>query len=339
MRRITLIAAAMIVALAGAGARADEPVPINIAWITVPIGLAPIFDAKKDVTKHYGKSYTLNAIHFAGSTPQITALASGDLDIAELSYSSFAIAIQNAHLDDLRMVADSLQDGIKPDSYSGPFVVMKDGPIKTIEDLKGKSISVNVIGAGIDIGMRAMLRRHGLEASRDYNVIEANFENQEQFLTSGKVAMTTTVSDMVNDPDFVKLTRPLFALRDAMGGPTQILMRAARAGDIAKKRAAFVDFFEDEIREWHWYLDPPNRAAALKIVSDFNKKPVALYQSYIWTLDKDLYRDPDDRPNVAALQANVKTQKEAGFLNIDIDAAAHSDLSLVEEAAKRVNGK
>jgi sulfonate transport system substrate-binding protein len=338
MRRLMLIVAAALVAVACVSARADEPVNLKIGWITVPIALAPIFEAKKDVTKHYGKTYTLEALHFAGSTPQITALASGDLDIAELSYSSFALAIQNAHLDDLRVIADSLQDGIKPGSYTGPFVVAKDGPIKTIEDLKGKSVSVNVIGAGIDIGMRAMLRRHGLEAQRDYNVVEANFTNQEQLLTSGKVAMTTTVSEMVNDPDFVKVTRSLFTLSDAMGGPTQILLRAGRASDIAKKHAAFVDFFEDEIREWHWYLDPKNRAVALQIVADFNKKPASFYDAYIWKADKDLYHDPDNKPNVAALQANVKTQKEAGFLNTDIDIAAHSDLAVVEEAAKRVNG-
>jgi sulfonate transport system substrate-binding protein len=336
MRRIMLTAAAMLVALSTA-TRAEEPVKLTIGWITVPISLAPIFEAKKDVTKHYGQSYTLQPIHFAGSTPQITALASGDLDIAELSYSSLAIAIQNAHLADLRMIADSLQDGVKPGSYTGPFVVLKDGPVKKIEDLKGKSVSVNVIGAGIDIAMRAMLRKHGLEAQRDYNVVEANFVNQEQLLTEGKVAMTTTVSEMVNDPEFVKATRSLFTLRDAMGGPTQILMRAAREGDIAKKRAAFVDFFEDEIREWRWYLDPKNRAEALKIVADFNKKPASFYDAYIWKADKDLYHDPDDKPNVEALGRNIKAQKEAGFLNIDIDAAKISDLSIVEEAAKRVH--
>ena len=338
MRRVMLIAAAMVFALTVA-ARADEPTPLKIGWITVPISLVPIFEAKKDVTRHYGKSYTLQAIHFAGSTPQITALATGDLDIAELSFSSLALAIQNAHMADLRMIADSLQDGVKPGSYTGPFVVKKDGPIKKIEDLKGKSVSVNVIGAGIDIGMRSMLRKHGLEAQRDYNVVEANFTNQEQLLIDGKVAMTTTVSEMVNNPDFVAVTRSLFTLRDAMGGSTQILMRAAREGTIAKKRAAFVDFFEDEIRQWHWYRDPKNRAEALKIVSDFNKKPASFYDGYIWKADKDLYHDPDDKPNVEALGRNIKAQKEAGFLNIDIDAAKVSDLSIVDEAAKRVHGK
>jgi sulfonate transport system substrate-binding protein len=326
-----LFAIALI--LTPAGARADEPVKLRIGWITVPIALAPIMATKQDVTRHFGKSYTLEPIHFAGSTPQITALASGDLDIAELSYSSFALAIQNAHLDDLRMIADSLQDGVN--AYSGPFVVRKDGPVKTIEDLKGKTVAVNVIGAGIDIGMRAMLRRHGLEAGRDYNVIEANFTNQVQLLSDGKVQMTTTVSEAVNDAELQKIARPLFDLKEAMGGPTQILMRAARAGTIAAKRAAFVDFFEDEIREWHWYLDPKNRAAALQIIADFNKKPAAFYDTYIWTNDKDLYHDPDDRPNVEALQRNVRTQKEAGFLTIDVDAKAHADLSIVDEAARR----
>ena len=333
--RQSILAAAAAVFVTG-GAQAAEPVKLKIGWITVPIALAPIMDAKKEVTRHLGKSYTLEPIHFAGSTPQITALASGDLDIAELAFASFAVAIQNAHMDDLRLIADSLQDGVN--AYSGPFVVRKDGPVKTIEDLKGKTVAVNVIGAGIDIGMRALLRRHGLEANRDYSVIEANFVNQVQLLSEGKVQMTTTVSESVNDPELQRIARPLFYLKDAMGGPTQILMRAARAGTIAQKRAAIVDFFEDEIREWHWYLDPKNRAAALKIVSEFNKKPAASYDAYIWTNDKDLYHDPDDRPNVEALQRNMKTQKEAGFLNIDIDAKAHSDLSIVEEAAKRAKG-
>ena len=319
--------------LSSVAARAADLPQLRVGWITVPIALAPIMEQKKDVTRHLDKSYTLEPLHFAGSTPMITALASGDLDIAELSYSSFGLAIQNAHMTDLRMIADSLQDGVK--GYSGPFAVRKDGPVKTIEDMKGKTAAVNVIGAGIDIGMRAMLRRHGLEAGRDYNVIEANFSNQEVLIAEGKVDMTTTVSEMVNDAEFQKITRPLFYLRDAMGGPTQILMRAARESDIAKKRGAFVDFFEDEIREWHWYLDPKNRPAALQIVAEFNKKPAAFYDSYIWTPDKDLYHHPDDRPNVEALQRNLNTQKEAGFLKIDVDAKTMTDLSIVNEAARR----
>jgi NitT/TauT family transport system substrate-binding protein len=41
-------------------------------------------------------------------------------------------------------------------------------------------------------------------------------------------------------------------------------------------------------------------------------------------------------PNLDALQANIKLQKELGFIKSDIDVKKYSDLSLVEEAAKRV---
>jgi len=43
----------------------------------------------------------------------------------------------------------------------------------------------------------------------------------------------------------------------------------------------------------------------------------------------------DLRPKLAALQRNLSLQKEVGLLKIAVDVAAQSDLSLVDEAAKR----
>src|ERR1700749_1163893 len=63
-------------------AQADEPLNIRIAWV-VPVGnWASIIYEKKDLMTHYGKTYTVTPTHFAGTPPMITALASGDLDIA-----------------------------------------------------------------------------------------------------------------------------------------------------------------------------------------------------------------------------------------------------------------
>jgi ABC-type nitrate/sulfonate/bicarbonate transport system substrate-binding protein len=333
MRLKACLAAAFAVTLGAAAAHA-APVKLRIAWITVPASIAPILSMTPDLAPHLGKTYTVDAIHFNGSTPQITALADGQLDIAALSYSSFALAIQNAHMSDLRVIADSLQDGVS--QYSAPYDVRKDGPIKSIADLKGKTIAVNVIGAGLDIGLRALLRRQGLEASRDYSIIEANFFNQVNLLEENKAQLITTIPATDNNPKLEKIARPLFRLKEAMGGPTQILMRAARESTIAKERAAMVDYFEDEIRAWHWYLDPKNRDAALQIVAKFNKRPAAFYAPFTWKPDRDLYHDPDDVPNIAALQRDFEVQKEAGFLKIDIDAKKYADLSIVEDAAKRL---
>jgi hypothetical protein len=41
-------------------------------------------------------------------------------------------------------------------------------------------------------------------------------------------------------------------------------------------------------------------------------------------------------PNLASLQSNLDTQVELGFLKTKIDIKKYSDLSLVQEAAKRI---
>jgi NitT/TauT family transport system substrate-binding protein len=127
--------------------------------------------------------------------------------------------------------------------------------------------------------------------------------------------------------------KSLFDVGKAMG-PTQLTLWAARAPFIAAHRAVLVDFFEDMQTMLHWYLDPAHRAEGIGIVARFAKEPESDFSDWLFTKN-DYYRDPDARPNLTALQNNIKTQKEVGLLNIDIDVAKYADLSLVDEAAKR----
>lgn len=108
-----------------------DPLAIHIGWAQAPGHLAPLFDvlAKKhpEVMPYQGKSYDAVAIHFGGSTPQIQAMAAGELEIAAFAPSSLTLAIANAGLD-VRVVSDVIQDGL-PGYYDEPFIVKKDGPI------------------------------------------------------------------------------------------------------------------------------------------------------------------------------------------------------------------
>ncbi len=139
-----LIASGMLAGLAVSG-RAAEPLKLRVGWAVVPAQLISVFWAKPELLKHYGKSYAVEAIRFRGGTPQITALAAGELDLAALAYSSFALAIQNAHMEDIRAVSDLYQDGVNG-YYSNQMMVRSDGPIKKVEDLKGKIVATNAIG-------------------------------------------------------------------------------------------------------------------------------------------------------------------------------------------------
>src|SRR6202050_2682997 len=173
------LAAGTALARTGRPARAQAaPVKIRVGWVVVPASLAPLILEKKDILKNFGQSYVAEITHFEGTPPVITALSAGELDIGPLAFSSFGLAIQNAHMDDLRVISDEVQDGV-PGHGTNEFMVLKDGPVKTVADLKGKVLATNVVGSAVDIAMRGMLRKTGLEANKDYTIVEAPFPDRK----------------------------------------------------------------------------------------------------------------------------------------------------------------
>jgi NitT/TauT family transport system substrate-binding protein len=332
MRVITTLLASAALALLSVTAQAD-PLDIRIAWV-VPVGnWASIIYEKKDLMTHYGKTYTVTPTHFAGTPPMITALASGDLDIADLAYSSFATAVENAGMNDLKYIADEAQDGAEGHD-SGAYFVLKDGTIQKVEDLKGKVVADVGAGSAVDIAIKAMLKKDGLETPRDYTVIEAAFPNMESLLEQKKADLIAAVQPFSLKPSFIANTRPLFTAVDALGGPTQFVVWTAHADYIAKNRAALVDMFEDAIRVTRWLTDPKNHDAVVQLAAQITKQPPEQLQ-YVFT-KTDLYRDPNMLPNIPNLQRAVDAQQEVGFLKQKLDVKPYADLSMVKEAAARI---
>ena len=314
-------------------AQAQTPLNIRIAWV-VPVGnWASILYEKKDLMTHYGKTYTFTPTHFAGTPPMITALAAGELDIADLAYSSFATAVENAGMKDIKFIADEAQDGAAGHE-SGAYFVLKDSPIKKVEDLKGKVVADVGAGSAVDIAIRAMLKKHKLETPRDYTIVEAAFPNMESLLESKKADLIAAVQPFTLKPSFIQNTRPLFTSADALGGATQFVVWTAHADYIKKNRAVLVDMFEDAIRVTRWLTDPKNHGAVVQIAAQITKQPPEQLQ-YVFS-KTDLYRDPNMMPNVPNLQRAVDAQYEVGYLKQKLDVKPYADLSMVKEAAARI---
>lgn len=326
--RATLLLLALCVAVPAAA----EPLKIRHGYVGFDNSLSPMVFKKTDILRHYGTSYTVDPIHFAGTSMEVTALAAGEADIISCGFSTVAAAILNAHMDDIRILADGFQDGVAG-YFSTTYLVRKDAPFAKVEDLKGKVMAVNAIGGALDVALRAMLRQHGLEDRRDYSVVEAEFAPMVPMLLEGKVDLIGEVPRFVLDPQVQAKARILFTERDAVG-PTQQIFLAARADFLAKNCAALLDFFEDEIRGLHWFLAPANREEAIGLIAAAMRTPVERYSAYLFT-KQDFYRDPNARPNVAALQHDMQTQLSLGFIKSPIEIAKYADLSFVEEAAQR----
>ena len=121
------LAAIAASAVLGAGpAQSADPVKIRMSWVAPVSNWASILLEKQDLAKHIGKSYTVESIRFAGTPLMITAIANGELEIGNLAYSSLPLAIQNANLDDLRVIADEFQDGVEGFA-TNHFAVLADG--------------------------------------------------------------------------------------------------------------------------------------------------------------------------------------------------------------------
>jgi NitT/TauT family transport system substrate-binding protein len=330
MRFTTLIAAAALAAVFVVPGFA-EPLNIRIGWVVVPPELTPVLFQKSGVARHYGSSYVLEPSRFQASTRIVTALAGGELDIAPLTFSTLAALVLNARMDDIRIIADEFQDGAD-DYYTTPYLVRKDGPVKMIEDLKGRVVATNGIGSSIDMGLRVMLKRHNLEDKRDYTTVEVGFPNMKAMLGDGKADLVMVPAVFAYDPALRDMSRLLFTQKEALG-KSDMVVWSARAGFLAKNRAAVTDFLEDALRSLTWYSDPAHHDEAVEIIAQFTKIP-AERLSWVFT-KKDQYRDPGLRPDVDALHRNMQTQLELGFIKQPIDVKRYVDLSLLDEASRR----
>ena len=240
----------------------------------------------------------------------VTAIANNEVEIGDLAYSTLPIAIKNAGLDDIRVIADDFQDGV--DGYwTIRYAVLKDGPIKKVEDLKGKVVATNAEGSAVDIAMKAMLHKHGLEPNRDYTVIEAPFPAMKAMLAEHKVDLIPGILPFALDPQMQKIAHHVV---HRQGCHRRVGIRQL-PGAQAVHRCAIAP---------HWSTGWKTRCAfctgtSIRRTTTRRRRspPVSVKappERMGWVFTKtDAYRDPNMIPDLAALQRNVDMTKELGL--------------------------
>ncbi|HEY1504233.1 MAG TPA: ABC transporter substrate-binding protein, partial [Stellaceae bacterium] len=282
------LAASLVIA--SATIAAADPAHLRVGWVSGSSDVPLVTIGPKDVLRHAGQSYVIDMTHFQGSPPQITALAANEIDFVGFGFSALPTAVFNAHMTDLRIVADMFQDGA-PGGYSNEFFVLKDGPIQSIADMKGRVAVTNSAGSAVDMVLRAIFRKNGLEPNRDVTILEAGFGNMPPMLKEHKVDLIPGTRLTNGDPSLRAYARTLFTQKDAVGR-AQMAELVARQGFLEKNRAAVVDYIEDSLLELRWFSDPAHHVEAVKIFSDFTKIPATQFDSWLFVKGEDYYKDP-----------------------------------------------
>ena len=289
--------------------RRAEPVKIRTAWVAPVSNWASIVLEKKDLAKHLGKSYTLEA------DPLRRHAADDDGDRQRRARD------RQPRLFDVPAGGAERQPGRSAHHrrripgrrrrlcHSNEFAVLKDSPIKKVEDLKGK----------VDRHQRRRQRRrhrvarHAEEARpggqarlHHHRGAVPHHEGDAEGEEGRPRALRAAVQ--LRSGAASRLARPLFSSKDAIG-VSQFIIWAARKSFIDKNRAAMVDFMEDMLRIERWFMDPKNHNEVMQIAGKVTKAPP---ERFDWLFTKqDYYRNPDMLPNLDALQSNIDTDARA----------------------------
>lgn len=125
---------------------------------------------------------TLENVGYAqGGPASLVALAGGSVELG----SAATAAVLNAIAAGNDFVAAYPSNGIN-DQAQSIFYVLEDSPIKTVEDIAGKTIAVNTLGAHLDYVVREALHQKGLPQDAA-NLIVVPGPQLEQVLRSKQV--------------------------------------------------------------------------------------------------------------------------------------------------------
>lgn len=122
-----------------------------------------------------------NSGYSSGGPESLMALAGGSIEIG----SAATAAVLNAIIGGNDFVAAYPTNGIN-DKVQSIFYVLEDSPIHSIEDIPGKTVAVNTLGAHLDYTVREALHQNGLPQNAA-NLVTVPGPQLEQVLRSGQV--------------------------------------------------------------------------------------------------------------------------------------------------------
>ncbi|WP_210879480.1 ABC transporter substrate-binding protein [Roseovarius autotrophicus] len=176
--RFKSIIAGVALSLSAATAQAED---VTLRYLSYHGGVSA-HELAKELGFFEGTGVNFEGLGYAGGGPEsLFALAAGSVDIGSAATSAIINAIAGGN----DFVAAYPTNGINDDAQS-VFHVLEDSPIKSIADIKGKTIAVNTLGAHLDYTVREALHQQGLPQNAA-NLVVVPGPQLEQVLRSKQV--------------------------------------------------------------------------------------------------------------------------------------------------------
>jgi ABC-type nitrate/sulfonate/bicarbonate transport system substrate-binding protein len=318
--RVTLVLAVAGCALASSLAAAQET--IRVGW-TIPAEEAKYWMMRRpEQFAQLGKTYKIEWTQFQGTAPMVQAMVAGALDCSTQAPLSLANGVLQG---DLHAYIVAQHVGERPGSFSVYWAVKDDSPIKTVADMKGKSVGTNVFGSGILGPMFLLLRKNGLDPQNDIRMVETGFPGSEDAIRTGRVDVGVLNQPFAARAEKKGGLRKLFALSDQQQNIVHIL-EVCRKDFVDKNPELVKSYVRDLTTGMKKAL--ADRAETLKVVNEVIKAPIEVLDTYLLKAN-DFAREPGAAPNFPAIQAMFDIYAATGMIKQKLDVSQFRHPSIV----------
>jgi ABC-type nitrate/sulfonate/bicarbonate transport system substrate-binding protein len=294
-----------------------EPIKLRLGYGVAAEEQLWLLIAKPDIGTHYGKDYTIEGTRFTGSDKRAQAFEADAIDLESSSANGVIFAAAEGVQG--KIIASISRESAR--GYSTTFYAMASSPIKSVRDLRGKTVSVNGFSTSGHLWLKTALGKAGL-AESDVTIVPISFSAMAESLRSGKI----DVGEFPQPFDALlhneaQVTR-IFSAKDAIPTDEELIVLVGKDAFLKANAVAVKAFLEDLRAATKFYLEKPKEARQILLDAKMVRVPADVFLGMA-----DYYRDPAMRAEVKTLEDMQESQFNAGFQKKKADIHQLVDMS------------
>ncbi|OGA12745.1 MAG: hypothetical protein A3G25_16500 [Betaproteobacteria bacterium RIFCSPLOWO2_12_FULL_63_13] len=280
-----------------------------------------LMSARPDLAPNQGKKYQLKQILFRANPQRFQAYLAGELDGG--TAPGLAVIFARSQGVDMKILASICLEAAGSEHFSTTYMAKDGGPVKSVKDLKGRTLGVVGIKTATDLWARAGLLNAGLTPDVDTKVVPLGFPAMGEAVRSGKVDAGTFVEPFYSAEVAKGGLRKLFTAVEAVGYDHELLDIWFGEKFLKAHPDAVRAFLADYVAVTKYYLQNTRQAKTDLHKAGFVRTPLAVYLK-----NSDWKRDPGARVDVESLKKlAVFMQGKLGWLEKSVKVEDMVDLS------------
>ena len=316
--RSGLAAAALAAVLtASAGAAHGQPATFRLGYGGAAEEPMWLIMAKPDLARNHGKAYTLEATKFTSSDKRAQAFEAGAIDLSVGSANGVIFAAAEGVT--AKFIASISRESSR--GFSTGYYVKESSPIRSVDDLRGKTVGINGFYTSGHLWLKTALEKHGL-AETDVTITPVPFPAMQEALDAGKVDLGQFPQPFAALAEKQMKVRKIFDAKYGVPFDEELIVLIGKDEFLKKNAPAIRAFLEDLKSATQFYLEKPREARQLLIDHKMVRVNPEVYLGM-----NDYYRDPSLQVDAGALEKMQAFQIKAGFQKKHADVRSLVDLS------------